>query len=409
MKYFSLSNIHTIIDIGTTKICVIIAQQTPENTIDILGIGITNSQGLSKGVVVDVPRAAESIKIAIQEAQSMASVDIDSAFIGISGSHIKSYYSQGMVSIKNSLIQRETIDEALHASRAIILPEDHHILHVVPMGYIIDGVHNVQNPLGMHGMRLEVMSHIITANINSVHDLIHCCKIAGIKTQEIVLEPIASGHAILNDSEKQLGALLVDIGGGTADVALYQKGALHFTEILPIAGTVFTNDLAVCLRTSISEAERLKKQYGIMCKENHQCFENICIESLDGFQKNEIPHALVHDILYARSSEFITLLHETILRYQSIYNLPSGIVLTGGGSLLAGLPELTTSLTNFPTRIGSPSITTTYKGPLEHPSYATSYGLMVYAFDKYINKNLHQKQHGTIFTKMASWFNELWE
>lgn len=398
MKYFNFNTIYTIIDIGTTKICVIIAQKKTEEKIDILGVGIVPSEGLSHGVVVEIPLAAESIKKALNEAQIMASIEPEAAFIGISGSHIKSYYSQGMTQIKEELITENTIQEALSASCAIPLSEDEKLLHSIPISYTIDGLATVQNPLGMHGMRLEVSSHIITANINSIKDLIHCCSIAGIKTQDIILEPIASGEAILSEEEKKLGALLIDIGGGTSDVALYQKGSLLYTEILPIAGNTFTNDLSICLKTPFKEAENLKREFGIISENLNLDFTKIL--ELDGKNYQEVPVDLIQEILAARAAELSLIVEQIISKYNPIYSIPSGIVLTGGGSLLNGLPKIIENLLKVKTRIGYPNVEELYKNILEHPSFATSYGLLLYAIKITEKPNLVFSEKDSSFSKV---------
>jgi cell division protein FtsA len=377
MKYFDFSVPYTVIDVGTTKICVIIAKKLDENNFEILGIGIVQSNGLAKGMVCDIGIASRSIKQAISEAQTMAGFEPEAAYIGISGNHIKSYYSQGMVQIKKGNITQEMADEAVSSSKAIPLPEEQQILHVLPLNYTIDGIASVQNPVGMHGIRLEVSSHIITANVNAIKDLIYCCSLAGIKTQEVVLEPIASGESVLNEEEKRLGALLIDIGGGTSDVALYQNGALLYTEIISIAGNIFTNDLSVCLKTSKDEAERIKKIYGIFNDNIEE--KEIEIELVNGDHKVIIPVEIINEISLSRGIELIEFVRKIINHYSPFYQIPSGIILTGGGSLLHGLPELFQEYLKISTRIGIPKVYQSYKGNLENPSFATAYGLLLYA------------------------------
>lgn len=396
MKYFTLNNIYTAIDIGTTKICVIIAEKTLNNNFNILGIGMAPSSGLSKGIITNVPKTVESIKTALNEAKIMASFEPESAYIGISGSHIKSYYSQGMAPIKHGIIKQETIDESLSAAKSISIADDQEILHVMPLSYIIDGMTNVKSPLGMHGMRLEVTSHIITANINAMSDLINCCSLAGIKTKDIILEPIASAFSILNEEEKDLGALLIDIGGGTTDVAFYKKNSLNYTEIISIAGKTFTNDLVLCLRTSHNEAEELKKNSNVFFINEFD--DIISLKSIDGISNIEVSVNFVNEILRARAEELINIINSGMQADKCIYDIPSGIVLTGGGSLLNGLRDLTNIITGIPTRIGIPNINSSFKGQLEHPSFATSYGLLLYAINN--NKNSNQSIKDSLFSQL---------
>ena len=395
MKYFNFNTIYTVIDIGTTKICVIIAQKLSDEKIDILGVGITPSEGLAQGVVVEVGATAACIKKALNEAKIMAGIDPEGAYIGISGNHIKSYYSQGMAQIKGEFITEETIKEALSASSAIPLSEDEKLIHVIPISYTIDGIANVQNPLGMHGMRLEISSHIITANINSMKDLIYACSLANIKTQDIVLEPVASGEAILNEEEKRLGALLVDIGGGTSDLALYKKNSLLYTEIIPIAGNIFTNDLSICLKTPFKEAERIKHEIKIY--EENTINDYISILSLDGKEKQEISIDFAKEVIYSRAIELSFIIKDIISKYEPIYSIPSGIILTGGGSLLNGLSKTMQNLLNVQTRIGLPSINDSYKTILEHPIFATSYGLLIYAIKNEKNELFLNEKDSSFF------------
>jgi cell division protein FtsA len=377
MRYFDFAVPYTVIDVGTTKICVIIAKKLDEKSFEILGIGIVPSCGLSKGMVCDIGVASQSIKQAIIEAKTMAGFEPEAAYIGISGNHIKSYYSNGMVQVKKGSITKEIVDEAVASSRAIPLPEEQQIIHVLPLNYTIDGIASVQNPVGMHGIRLDVSSHIITANVNAIKDLIYCCSLAGIKTQEVVLEPIASGESVLNDEEKRLGALLIDIGGGTSDVALYQNGSLLYTEIISIAGNVFTNDLSVCLKTSKLEAERIKKNYGIFNSNVEE--KEVEIELVNNDHREIVSVDLINEISLSRAIELIEFVRKIINHYSSFYQIPSGIILTGGGSLLHGLPELFHEYLKISTRIGIPKIIQSYKGNLESPLFATSYGLLLYA------------------------------
>jgi cell division protein FtsA len=404
MKYFSFNKIYTVIDIGTTKICTIIAQKIEDKQVDILGVGIAPSNGLRGGMVVNIGEAAASIKQSIQEAKIMSSYDPESAYVGISGSHIRSYYSKGVSQIRHGIVDFDTIEEATASSKAIPLQENQQLLHTITTKYIIDKSITVKNPLGMHGVRLEVESHIITSNASSIKDLVHCCSLAGIKTQDIILEPIASAESILNDNEKALGVLLVDIGGGTSDIAFYNNGSLLYTEIIPIAGNVFTNDLAICLKTSRDEAEELKKTYGIInIDESEEETEDLIqIYGVDGENKKTVKVSLIQDILESRSVELISLIKTAIDKYEYSYNIPSGIVFTGGGSLLKGINIVSKGITGIHSRIGIPKINATYKNALEHPSFATSYGLLLYA----VKNNNSELQHRKSFS-IARFFSKM--
>ena len=402
MSYLGIKKIHTAIDIGTTKICVIIAHEITPGVFDIIGIGTSQSYGMANGVIVDIEKAAQSIITALNQAQEMASFEVESAYIGVSGSHIKSYYSQGMSTTRQNIVKTQTVNDALDAAKAISLPEDHQILHVIPLKYIIDGFAEVENPVGMHAMRLEVGAHIITGSVGSIQNLITACSIAGISVNDVVLEPIASACALLNEQEKYLGALLIDIGGGTSDVALYRKGSIEYTHILPIAGNIYTNDLAICLQTTLSYAEELKKQYGM---NNDLAEESVTIPSINDSENLVVSSYFVQEVLHARAIEFAQSLKEVLEHYKINYPIPSGIVLTGGGALLKGLDILIQNETGYRTRIGIPHISAHFKGSLEHPSFATAYGLLLYAAQKEpsIPFSSHESLPSRLFWKMKSW------
>jgi cell division protein FtsA len=374
MKYFNMNPIYTVIDIGTTKIIVLIGELANSH-IKILGIGEAESHGLAKGIVVDIESTTESIKTALNEATIQACVQPESVFIGISGNHIKSYFSLGMTSIERDGITQKTIAEAIAASQSIILPEDEKIIHTIPLQYIIDNNCIVKNPLGMHGMRLEINSHIITANKNAIADLISCCNRLGLKVKDIILEPIASAEGILNPEEKNLGALIVDIGGGTSDVALYKNNTIEYVEIIPIAGVLFTNDLAICLQAQRDDAESIKKMFGLI-KPNDQ--ESIIIKDIDMLNDRSINISIINNILHARSEELINYLEHIIKKYHAYYHIPAGIILTGGGALLKGLDTMVTKYTGIHCRIGIPRIENTVYESLNSPVYATAYGLLKY-------------------------------
>lgn len=368
------------IDIGTTKICVLVAVNNGGN-VEIIGIGTSPSDGLAKGVVVDINRTVASIKNAIREAELMADCKIESACIGISGGHIKSYSSQGMVPIKRGEIKASDITQVINAARAVTIPEGHQILHVLPQYFTIDNQERVSDPLGMYAVRLESQVHIITGSVASVHNLIKCCEMAGIKVTDIVLEQLASADAVLSHDEKKLGVLMVDIGGGTSDVALFYNNAIRHTMVLPIAGNHFTHDLALGIHATLTDAERIKKEHGTVFCANHNAM--IEITTLDGFHKKQVPHKLVSAILFARAQELLQLIHKDLVHHGLQKNMPAGLVLTGGGSLLQGMPELARSIFKSSIRIGNP-IAPHQGGPLvlNNPMYATGYGLLLHMLQK---------------------------
>ena len=251
------------IDVGTTKICVLVAHVLDKDHIEILGVGKAPSDGLRKGVVVDIQKTIASIKAAVKEAELMADVTINTAAVGISGGHIQSTNSHGMVAIKHGEVKESDVANVMNAARAFAIPEGMQMLHVLPQFFIIDSREKVQNPVGMHGIRLEVQAHVIMGAIASVQNLVKCCEMAGVKVTDIILEQLASAEAVLCDDEREIGVAMLDIGGGTSDLAVYQNGNIRHTFVLPVAGNHFTNDVAVGLRTTIKDAERVKKEYGL--------------------------------------------------------------------------------------------------------------------------------------------------
>lgn len=394
------------IDIGTTKICVLIAQQIDENHLEIIGIGKAPSIGLARGVVVDMLPAAHSIKTALKEAEIMAGITVESAVIGISGSHIHSLNSHGMIAIKHGEIRAADITHVVAAAKAIPLPEGQQILHALPQFFTIDGQDRVMDPIGMHGIRLEAQVHIITGSVASVHNLIRCCEMAGIKVQDVILEPLASADAVLSNDERELGIALLDIGGGTSDLAIYQQGSIRHTYVIPLAGNIFTNDLALCLRTTLKDAERIKKEFGCVHAHYLQPGGKIEVELAQGGEVSTVLHDDLYEILDCRVQELLGMVRDEIHKHHLESYIPAGIVITGGGALLQGMKERAQELLGIPVRIGRPRVPFACKESLDNPMYATGYGLLVHAHKK--SKMSHTDiltgpMMGRIFYRMKSW------
>jgi cell division protein FtsA len=370
------------IDIGTTKICVLVAQHLDNQALEIIGIGHAPSDGLRKGVVVDIGKTVHSIKQAVKEAELMAGVTIESAYIGVSGGHISSLNSSGVVPIHHGEVRAVDISHVLAAARAIPIPEGQQILHVLPQYFIIDSQEKVHDPIGMSGIRLEVQAHIITGAIASVQNLVKCCEMAGVKVNDIILEQLASADAVLSEDERELGVAMIDIGGGTSDVALYQGGSIRHTMVLPVAGNHFTNDVAIGLRTPLKEAERIKKEYGCAWGPLVPHEELIEVRAVEGNRTHIITVHDLHAILAPRSEEIFTLIHEEILKRNVHTFITAGFVLTGGGSLLKGMRELAHDIFKLPIRIGTPRYEYPLPETLNSPMYATAYGLLLQAIKK---------------------------
>jgi cell division protein FtsA len=397
----------TSIDIGTTKICVLIAQQIGDDQVEILGMGKVPSDGLQRGVVVHVAKTVSSIKAAIKEAELVAGVTVESAYVGISGAHIRSLDSHGVVPITKGKVTAQDVVHVLEAAQAIPVPEGYQILHVLPQYFIIDGQEKLYDPIGMHGIRLEASAHIILGAIASVQNLVSCCEDAGIRVEDIVLEPIASAQAVLSEDERQLGVALLDIGGGTSDFAVYQHGSIVHTMVLPIAGNHFTNDIAIGFRTSLKDAERVKIVHGTVRAQ--ELNENIDVELAQGGHMVLMCKQALAMILHARAQELLHLVRKEIDEKHLRRYCTSGLVITGGGSLLNGIDTMAQAMFGMPVRIGNLHVSYALPGSLETPIHATGYGLLLHAVKvrqspfKYDADGPFVKR---VLIRMKSWIND---
>ncbi len=398
-------NIITSIDIGTTKICVLVARKMGDQ-IDIIGIGKSPSHGLKKGVVVDVAKTIKSITEAVKEAEMMAGMAIESAYIGISGAHISSVNSSGMVSIKHGQIKQSDVDTVMEAAQAIAIGEDRQILHVMPQYFIINGTDQVQDPIGMHGVRLEVQAHIIMGAVSSVQNLLNCCQSAGVTVNDIILEQLASADAVLSEDERELGVGMIDIGGGTSDIAFYKNAAVRHTMVLPVAGNHVTNDIAIGLRIMKSEAERIKKRYGFAIGSLIETEELVEVEMMQGEDLQVVRLSDLVLIIESRMRELFGLVNAEIQKNNLQQFMTNGIVLTGGGSLLTGARELAEEIFDCPVRIGKPRVLFDLVETLQSPLYATGYGLLVHVLqrEKKVKKHLQDEPlTRRVFERMKSW------
>ena len=393
------------IDVGTTKICVLIAKKLGKE-VEVLGIGSSPSNGLKKGVVVDIAKSVKSIKAAVKEAELMAGMEVESAYVGVSGGHIRSLSSNGVVPIKNGEIRMSDVDLVMKSAKAVAIPDDQQILHVIPQFFTVDGGDRITDPVGMYGVRLEGQVHIVTGAISSVQNLIKCCEMAGVKVKDIVLEQLASSAAVLSDDEKELGVALLDIGGGTSDFAVYQNGSIRHTMVVPVAGNHFTNDVAVGLKTTLKDAERVKREYGIASFSAIEEEPEILVESVHGKDEQIVRLKRLSDILGARAGELLLLIREEIKKHHLEHFISTSIVLTGGGSLLVGLDELSHTVFGFSTRVGIPQTGSGIPASLESPIYATAYGLLIHAMKKSYTSSMSScggPLLGRVFSRMRSW------
>ena len=398
----------TAIDVGTTKICVLIAERLRDNTVLVIGIGKSPSDGLKKGVVVNINQTIQSIKSAVREAELMAGISVQAGYVGISGSHIHALNVHGAVPIKKGVVRTQDIQNVLAAAQAIAIPEGQQVLHVLPQFFRVDG-RQFTDPQGIHGIRLEVQAHIILGATASVKDLAECCEMAGVQVLDVILEPIASAEAVLSHDEQELGAGILDIGGGTADFAIYQNGSICHTKVVPVAGTQFTRDIAIGLRTTLEDAKRIKHEYATVDLRGVPFNEEIEIEMIQGAELQKASLQMLATIVHARAHELFLLIQEDISRYDMASAMASGIVLTGGGSLLKGMKELAESVFQMPARIGRPNLLHTLPETLHNPIYATAYGLLLSAVKKqgiHAQQSLQEPITKRLFTSMRSWFSD---
>ncbi|HZV83247.1 MAG TPA: cell division protein FtsA [Geobacteraceae bacterium] len=365
------------LDIGTTKICAIVGNLT-EDGIDIVGIGSSPSHGLRKGVVINIDSTVQSIRKAIEEAELMAGCEIKTVFAGIAGGHIKGINSQGVIAIKNREVSPEDVKRVIEAAKAIAIPMDREVIHILPQEFIIDDQDGIREPLGMSGVRLEAKVHIVTGAAASAQNIVKSCNRAGLDVSDIVLEQLASSEAVLSPEEKELGVALVDIGGGTTDVAIFVDGAIKHTAVLSLGGHQITNDIAVGLRTPMAEAEKIKHKYGCCLASLVGKDETIEVPSVGGRKPRILSRQLLAEILEPRVEEIFTLVNREIVKSGYEDMIASGVVITGGSTILEGMPELAEQIFNLPVRRGMPQKIGGLVDVVNSPVYATGVGLVIY-------------------------------
>ncbi len=364
------------LDIGTTKTCAIVGEVTDDG-INIVGIGSHPSRGIRKGVVVNIESTVESIKKAVEEAEMMAGCEVTGVYAGIAGSHIKGLNSRGIVAIKEREVQPNDVKRVISAAQAVAIPSDREILHIIPQEFIIDDQDGVKDPIGMSGVRLEVKVHIVTATSTCAQNIIRCCNRAGLNVHEIFLEQLADSEAVLSHDERELGAALVDIGGGTTGIAIFVSGSVVHTSVLPLGGNHLTNDVAVGLRTPVHEAERIKQKYGCVLTSLVQKDETIEVPSVGGRNPRILSRQILSEILEPRVEEILHLAHQEIVRSGFEDRIAAGIALTGGCAILEGMPELAEQVFNLPVRRGVPTGIGGLVDVVKSPVYATAVGIVI--------------------------------
>jgi cell division protein FtsA len=369
------------LDVGTSKVCAVVGESLDDGSLDIVGIGVAESRGIKRGVVVNLEAAVDSIKKAIEEAELMAGVEVDSVHLALSGPHIKGFNSRGVIAVagKNREITREDVRRAIDAAKAVALPTGREILHVLPQDFVVDEQDGIGAPVGMTGARLEVNVHIVTGAQSSTQNIIACVNRASVTVQDTVIEQLAASEAVLTQDEKELGVALVDIGGGTADIAIWERGSLWHTGVVAVGGDHFTNDIAVGLRTPIPDAEKVKRKYGCALSAMVDEDETIEVASVGGRKPRVMARRILSEILQPRAEEIFHLVWDEIRRAGYEKSLNSGIVLTGGGAILEGMPEIAEQIFDLPIRRGSPAGVGGLADHVSSPTFGTPVGLALYA------------------------------
>ena len=402
-------NIVVGLDIGTTKICAVVGEVT-DKEINIIGIGTHPSIGLRKGVVVNIESTVDSIKKAVEEAELMAGCEISSVYAGIAGGHITGFNSRGIVGIKGPEVTQQDVERVIDAARAVAIPMDREVIHVLPQEYIVDEQAGIQDPIGMAGVRLEAKIHIVTGAVTSAHNIVKCANRSGLDVCDIVLEALASGEAVLTNEEKELGTVLLDLGGGTTDLAVFSGKNIKHAFVLALGGNNLTNDIAVGLRASLPEAEKIKIKYGSCVAKNIGSDEMIEVPGMGGRTPRKLSRQILGEILEPRMEEIFTLIKREIYRAEMENQIPSGIVLTGGSALLNDVTEMAESVFNLPTRLGKPRGIGGLVDVVNNPMYATGVGLVIYGAKNQTRKKFRIRD-GNIFNRvmgrMKKWFSEV--
>ncbi|MBU0728454.1 MAG: cell division protein FtsA [Proteobacteria bacterium] len=393
------------LDIGTTKICAVVGE-VRKGKVDVIGVGIHPSVGLRRGVVVNIEHTVNSIRKAIEEAEMMAGCEISSVYVGIAGSHIKGFNSNGLIPIKHEEIRQDDIERVVDAARAVHIPPDQEIIHVIPQEFMVDGQEGIQDPLGMTGVRLEANVHIVTGSVTSVHNIVKCCNRAGLEVNDVVLEQIASAEAVLTREEMELGIGLIDIGGGTSDLAVFHDGAIKHTFVLGLGGNNLTNDLSIGLRTPLKEAERLKEKFGCAISSMIDKDQVIEVPSVGGRKSRRLSRRVMGEILEPRIEEMLTLINQELFdsAYKDLIN--AGLVITGGTGLLANVVDMAEQIFDLPVRIGYPREVGGITDIVNTPQCATSVGLVFYGM-KHKSGNRFRSKDDKLVKRMKNWFKSI--
>ena len=396
------------LDIGTSKVVAIVGEISNEGTTDIIGIGSHPSNGLKKGVVVNIESTVQSIQRAVEEAELMAGCQIHSVFAGIAGSHISSLNSHGIVAIRDSEVNASDVDRVIDAAKAVAIPADQKILHILPQEFVIDNQEGIREPIGMSGVRLEAKVHMVTGAVSAAQNIEKCIKRCGLAVDNVILEQLASSYSVLTDDEKELGVCIVDIGGGTTDIAIFTEGAIRHTAVIPIAGDQVTNDIAVALRTPTQHAEDIKIKYACALRQLTSLEDTIEVPGVGDREPKRMSRQTLAEVVEPRYEELFTLVQAELRRSGFEEIIPAGIVLTGGSSKMEGLIELAEEVFHMPVRLGMPQGVTGLVDVVRNPIHATGVGLLLYGQQQSIHEGSYENNSGSfnnIWNKMKSWFS----
>jgi cell division protein FtsA len=394
------------LDIGTSKIVAMVAEIRPEGAFDVIGYGGHPSRGLKKGVVVNIESTVNAIQRALEEAELMADCKIREVFTGIAGSHIKCFNSHGMVAIKDREVNQIDVDRVIDTAKAVNIPTDQQILHILNQEFIIDGQEDVREPLGMSGVRLEVKVHIVTGAVSAAQNIMKCVRRCGLEVQDLILQPLASAMAVLSEDEKDLGVCLVDIGGGTTDIAVFTQGAIRHTCVMPIAGDQITNDIAMALRTPTKDAEEIKRRFGCALRELSDPKQMVDVPGVGERASRQLSRQTLAEVIEPRVEELYSLIQAELRRSGFEELLSSGIVITGGSSVMQGMVELGEEIFHMPVRVGTPSYAGSLAEVVRNPRYSTVVGLLIAGLSAHQRQQIvrmHSVTFKQVFERMKSW------
>ncbi|HPK53216.1 MAG TPA: cell division protein FtsA [Smithellaceae bacterium] len=402
------NNVLVGLDIGTTKTAAVVGEVT-DTGIDIIGIGIAPAKELRKGVIVNIESTVDAIKKAIEEAEHMSGCRINSAYVGVSGSHIKGQNSLGIVAVKGREVGEEDVQRAIEASKAIAIPVDRELMHTLPQNYVVDGQDGIKDPVGMSGVRLEAKVHIVTGASASIQNIVKSVNRVGLDIEDVVLEQLAASESILSSDEKDLGVVIIDIGGSNTGIAVFSEGSIKHTAILPVGGNYLTSDIATGLRTPFNEAEKIKVKYGCALTAMIPKDETIEVPSVGGREAREVSRQILGRIIEPRMEEILNMASKEIVRSGFEDLLAAGVVLTGGTSLLPGINELAEQIFDMPVRRGCPAGVGGLSDVVNSPAFATGVGLIVYGSRQLTGESVYRKT-GNVFSNMIrsikKWFLE---